>query len=118
MLSPKVFRRQRASPADAGACAPAKARMLGTGFDPAPDAPNPPRLGVEMSDHDGTAPEALGADLLRGIKAIAQFLGESERRCYYLVERGLIPCGKEGASLVASRAALRAHYARITGGGA
>ena len=54
-------------------------------------------------------------DVLRGVSAIAAFLGENERRTFYLCERGLIPCGKLGTGWVASKRALRAHYARLTG---
>lgn len=42
--------------------------------------------------------EPFADDLLRGMEAIAAHIGETERRAYYLAERGLIPCGKLGAS--------------------
>jgi hypothetical protein len=61
---------------------------------------------------------SLADDLLRGVKVIAQFIGESERRTYYMAERGYLPVGKEGSIYVASRRALRAHYAKLTGAAA
>jgi hypothetical protein len=70
-----------------------------------------------------TAPPAdsggpsLADDLLRGIKAISEFIGEDERRVYYLAEKNIIPVGKEGdGRWIASKRALRTHYARLTGG--
>lgn len=55
--------------------------------------------------------ETLASDLLRGADEIAAFLGESRRRVFYLCERGLIPCSKEGASWISARSALRQHFA-------
>ncbi|MBV9826122.1 MAG: hypothetical protein JO001_10675 [Alphaproteobacteria bacterium] len=60
-------------------------------------------------------PEPLSDDLLKGAEAIAKYIGESRRRTFYLMERALIPCGKEGSIWVASRRALSAHYAKLTG---
>jgi hypothetical protein len=58
---------------------------------------------------------SLGGDLLRGAKAIASFIGEpDEKRIYYLAECGYLPIGREGAILIASKTALRAHYHRLT----
>jgi hypothetical protein len=39
--------------------------------------------GSEMSE--------LSDDLIRGMAGIAAFVGESERRCYFLAEKGLLP---------------------------
>jgi hypothetical protein len=61
---------------------------------------------------------SIADDLLRGVKPISAFLGESERRVFYLLERGLIPGGKIGASWVASKTALREHFAKLTGAAA
>ena len=36
----------------------------------------------------------IADDLLRGVKPIAAFLGENQRRTFYLLEKRLIPCGK------------------------
>jgi hypothetical protein len=57
---------------------------------------------------------SLGDDLLKGVSQIAVFIDESERRTYYLLERGYLPAGKMGATWIASKRALRAQYARIT----
>jgi hypothetical protein len=58
----------------------------------------------------------LGSDTLRGVSAIAEFLGVSRRRAQYLVDRRYIPTGNEGSTIIASRRGLRAHYARSTQG--
>jgi hypothetical protein len=64
-----------------------------------------------QNDQDG-----LAADLLYGVAAVASFIGESERRSLYLLESRQIPAGKLGQRWVASRSALREHYARLTRG--
>ena len=70
-----------------------------------------------MTETDGSAQaDSLANDLIRGAKAISKFIHEDERKTYYLLEKRLIPAGKEGAIWIASRRALRAHYARLTGG--
>lgn len=62
----------------------------------------------------------LSDDILRGVDAIAQFLFgavtvATKRKTYYLAARGYIPVGKEGgAGLIASKEALREHYAKLT----
>jgi hypothetical protein len=61
--------------------------------------------------------EGIGADRLKGVKAIAEFLGETEKRTFSLVERKLIPHGREGGRIIASKSALREHYRRLTGAG-
>lgn len=60
--------------------------------------------------------ESLANDRLRGVPAIAAFLGETERRTRYLIERKLIPHGKEGAAIVASKRRLRERHERLTAG--
>ena len=35
--------------------------------------------------------ENLSDDMLTGVRAIAEWRGESERRCYYLLEKKQIP---------------------------
>lgn len=57
-------------------------------------------------------------DALRGVVEIADFIGERRRRTFYLCERGLIPVGKLGSRWIASKTKLRAHYDKITSGGA
>jgi hypothetical protein len=54
--------------------------------------------------------ESLARDLLRGTKAISEYIGEDPRRVYSLLQRNLLPCRKEGAVWVSSRSALRRHY--------
>jgi hypothetical protein len=67
---------------------------------------------------DIAAPEGpLANDLLRGAKAIGTEINEPEKRVFYLAERGLIPVGKQGGSLIASKSALREHYRQLTQGG-
>jgi hypothetical protein len=61
---------------------------------------------------------SLANDKLSGVQAIADEIGESRRRTYYLLERGLIPGGKLGATWIASRRTLREHYACLTGAAA
>jgi hypothetical protein len=58
----------------------------------------------------------IADDKLRGIAAIAAFIGESERRTHYLIERKLLPYGREGASIIASKKRLLEHHARLTSG--
>ena len=65
----------------------------------------------------------LGADLVEGIPAIAEYLfGRADRktirRTYYLAERRLIPLGKMGEIWIGSRRQLREHMAAITGAAA
>jgi hypothetical protein len=60
----------------------------------------------------------VGDDRLRGVPKIAEFLGESKRRTYYLLEKALIPAGKEGEQWIASRRALRERHRRVTRGAA
>jgi hypothetical protein len=74
---------------------------------------------MDVANHAPASVEpSLAADILRGVGAIAGFINESERRTYYLLERRLIPAGKQGACWIASRRALREHYERLTGGDA
>jgi hypothetical protein len=57
---------------------------------------------------------SLADDRLRGAKAIGNFLGEPDKRVYYLAARAIYPIGKEGAALIASKAALRARHEQLT----
>jgi hypothetical protein len=63
-----------------------------------------------------TESDSLANDRLRGAKAIADFLGESEKRIYYLVGRGYLKIGHLGSTLIASKQTLREQYERITRG--
>ncbi|UGY15573.1 hypothetical protein HAP48_0044865 [Bradyrhizobium septentrionale] len=58
----------------------------------------------------------LAGDILRGIKAIAQFINEDERATGYKLTTGQLPGGKDGREWVASKRVIRDHYARLTGG--
>lgn len=70
-----------------------------------------------MSSLDTDSPaEDIGSDRLRGIKQIAEFLNEDDRRVAYLVERRIIPVGREGTAIVASKARLRRYHRDLTGG--
>jgi hypothetical protein len=60
---------------------------------------------------------SLADDIIRGVEAIALFLGEPKRRVFYLCAEGYIPAGKVGGRWVASKTRLRQHYAEVTGGG-
>lgn len=74
-------------------------------------------MNVQIDQGGATAePETLGDDILRGVKAIARFTGEPERRVHYLLEKGLLPAGQIGRLWVASKATLRDHYARVLRG--
>ena len=54
----------------------------------------------------------LKDEILRGIKNIADYLGEKPRRVFYLAEAGLLPLTKEGSTWVGLKAALTEHYRR------
>jgi hypothetical protein len=57
----------------------------------------------------------ISADRLDGGQEIADFLGVPLERARYLIRCGLIPFAREGRNIIASRRALREHYARMTG---
>jgi hypothetical protein len=59
---------------------------------------------------------SLKEDRLRGVDAIADYIGETVRRTSYLLERRLIPAGKEGRSWVASKQALNRDHVEKTAG--
>jgi hypothetical protein len=59
---------------------------------------------------------SLADDRLVGAKAIAEFRNEPVRRTNYLLDKRLIPAGKEGNVWVASKAALIAQHVKLTGG--
>jgi hypothetical protein len=58
----------------------------------------------------------LAADLLRGVGAIGEFLGEDDRRVSYLIERKLIPFRREGRAIVSRKSWLRRHYQHPSNG--
>ncbi len=60
----------------------------------------------------------IAEDTLRGIKSIADFIGETERRTQYLCETKQIPIGKLGRLYIGSKIRLREHYSDLTSGNA
>jgi hypothetical protein len=59
---------------------------------------------------------SLSTDLLWGVAAIAAEIGKTERQVFHLIATKQIPAGKIGGRLVASRTALRLHFAaRLSG---
>lgn len=48
----------------------------------------------------------LNDDLLKGVSQIAEFQGESMRRVYYLLERGLLPGFKRGSIWYARKSSI------------
>ena len=58
----------------------------------------------------------LGADRLNGVKEFADFIGEPQRRVFYLLERGLLPGAKLGGRWVGSRHLVRQHMAKLVAG--
>jgi hypothetical protein len=71
---------------------------------------------MPQADTDSVA-EDVGDDRIRGVRRIARFLKEPERRVSYLIERDIIPVGREGTAIVASKARLRDYHRKITGSG-
>ena len=71
-----------------------------------------------MMTNETQQPASLKHDILRGAAAISDFIGESERRTLYKLEKGLIPAGKDGRNWVGSKRLIREHYERITAGAA
>ena len=68
---------------------------------------------MKMSEID------LSSDRLRGMKAIAQFIGEDERRCYYLATNGLLPgVFKQGSVWLGLKSVIREGYERAARGAA
>jgi hypothetical protein len=62
--------------------------------------------------------ENLGDDIIRGMAAIAQFLGMPERKAFYLASHGSLPgVFKEGNSWVALKSEIVAAYRSKARGG-
>ena len=57
----------------------------------------------------------IADDLLRGVKNIADFIGDDERSTNHKLAKGHLPGGKEGQQWIASKTALRNHYEKILG---
>jgi hypothetical protein len=61
-------------------------------------------------------PDSLANDLLRGAPAISKFIDEPVPRVCYLAEKRILPIGRLGSTLIASKRELRAFYERLTKG--
>jgi hypothetical protein len=57
------------------------------------------------------SPPPLSADLLWGVKPIARELGLTPRQTYHQLENGHLPAFKQSGKWVATRSALRRHFA-------
>ena len=60
--------------------------------------------------------DALKDDILKGIEAIAEFIGEDFWRTQRLCTRKAIPAAKMQGRWIASKAALRRRYAHLLSG--
>jgi hypothetical protein len=58
----------------------------------------------------------FGDDRLEGAAAIAEFTGETVRRVFHLAEKKLIPVGRIGGRLIASKKVLTEHYQKLVSG--
>jgi hypothetical protein len=62
---------------------------------------------------------SLADDLLDGMKAISRFLGQAERRTYYLAEKGLLDgVFKQGNRWVGLKSVMREAYTSRSRGAA
>jgi len=63
--------------------------------------------------------ETLAGDILDGMKAIAELLGHSERRCFYLAEKGLLDgVFKQGNRWIGLKSVMREAYEKRSRGAA
>jgi excisionase family DNA binding protein len=62
---------------------------------------------------DKTMTDSPAPDLLYGAKAIAQYLGVTDRQAEHMIETKRIPYGKIGRRVVSSRSRLDAYQARL-----
>ena len=53
-------------------------------------------------------------DLLWGVLAIARYCNLTKRQAFHALEKHRLPAGKIGGRWVASKAALVAHFAKLT----
>jgi hypothetical protein len=68
--------------------------------------------------------KSISDDLLNGVPDYSAFTGFSKRRCYYLLENGLLPGGKlgvassngKGTRWVGSKRAVAEYLSNITSG--
>jgi len=52
----------------------------------------------------------LNADLIRGAKAAADYIGETPRAVYHMAENGLLPCIRKGRKLYFRKSELDAAF--------
>jgi hypothetical protein len=64
----------------------------------------------------GANNHSIADDILRGARAIGDYIGLPEKKVFYLAEQGHLPIGRIGATLIASKRVLREHYAGLTQG--
>jgi hypothetical protein len=57
--------------------------------------------------------DTVADDLLRGAAEIAAFIGETQKRVYYLAAHGHLDIGHLGATLIASKRRLREQYQQL-----
>jgi len=93
-----------------------------TSLSAAPAEASEPRSGIggnfpPEAEATDANPTSLADDLLHGAEQIGEYIGQPARRAYYLCEKGLIPCGKLGLNVIASKRTLAAYFARLTAGG-
>jgi len=63
--------------------------------------------------------ETLAGDILDGMKAISEFLGHTERRCFYLAEKGLLDgVFKQGNRWIGLKSVMREAYTKRSRGAA
>jgi hypothetical protein len=59
---------------------------------------------------DTSLADSLASDILRGAKAIADYIGMNERDTYDKLEKGYLPANKEGSIWVSTKSRLTQHY--------
>lgn len=69
----------------------------------------------QANSRPATTEDSLADDILRGARAIGRYIGEDERAANHMCARGYIPCAKEAGQWIASKTALRQHYAKVIG---
>lgn len=93
-------------------------RELARGLASAPIASCAPSITqAAQTAGEPNAPTDLATDLLWGAEAIGHYIGQSKRRIYHDAELKRLPIGRSGATLVASRKALKEHFSNLTGCG-
>ena len=60
-------------------------------------------------------PDTVADDRLTGDDEIAAFLGTPRRRTRHLIDKKIIPVGREGDRVVASKRRLREYWRDLTG---